>query len=198
MKGYHDPIDVPLPNRDLVDADHARVRVPLKFQLLPHVDLVHLLDRVPVEAQVISDLLDRGSTALLAHVQGEAPGVVRIGCQPVQALSLHAAAVAAVDPTQVELEIDTQVAAGQIPDAPSLAVVPGWCRATTAPADRFFGRRVSPMTRASASPAASEIARPGTKPGNRYASRSSRLMSSDFGMHELHPGSPVMASTRPL
>ena len=51
-----DPIDVPLPDRDLVDPDHGWPGLARADQLLPHVELVHLLDRVPVEAQIVRHL----------------------------------------------------------------------------------------------------------------------------------------------
>ena len=139
---------------------------------------------------------------LFAHVERKALGVVRIGGQPVEALPLHAATAPAVTPTEIELEIDAQIAAGQVPHAARPPVVPGARGPATRTADRFLGRRVSGMTRACGSPKIPRIVRLGVKPGTRSASRRSRWGEGRKGMHELHvlawlqqvPVSPLTAT----
>lgn len=200
-----DAIDVPLPNGDLVDADYRGSRLARARELLLHVELVHLLDRVPVEAQVVRHLLDRGTAALLAHVQRKALGVVRIGREPVEPFPLHATAPAAVDAPDLDVEVDPQVAARQIAHAANFPVVPRAVRAPTRPTDRFFGRRLRARTRALGSPKRPTTVRLGVKPGKRYASRSSRRGTRREVIPELqvlvtHPASlrfPLTATASP-
>ncbi len=77
----HDAVGVALPDRDLVDADHLRRRRPRPPQLLPHVLLLELLDRVPVEMQFLGDVLDGRGPAAPADVEGE-PLRVEADCPP--------------------------------------------------------------------------------------------------------------------
>jgi len=169
-----DAVDVAFANGDLVDADHRGPRVPEARQLRAHVQLVHLFDGMPLEVQIRRHFFDGGAAALLAHVEGEPFRVVRIGREPVEPFPLHAAAQPAADAPYVDLEPDAQVAARQIADTADGSVVPRPMAGPTRPASCFFPRRLSVITRARGSPTTPTIVRPGVKPGNRYASRSSR------------------------
>jgi hypothetical protein len=91
-----------------------------------------------------------------------------------------------VDAAQLELEINPQVPAGQIPDAAALPVVPRSLRPAARAAAGFFSRLVSEMIRACGSPKIPTIVRAGMNRGNRYASRSSRLEGVRERIHELH------------
>ncbi len=172
-------------------------------ELLPHVELVHFFDRMPVHPQVQRHFLDRGAPALLADEERITFCVVGIGREPIELLTLHAVADSTVHPPQIEFQIDARVAAREIAHAPRLPVVPGALRSATRAADRFFGRRVSVITRARGSFTRPRITRAGTNPGKRYASRSSRVERRRTVMHELHahplhrqvPISPLTACT---
>ena len=61
-------------------------------ELLGHVLLVQLLDRVPIEVQLLGHRLDRTVPATSPHEEGEPLGVERIVGQPVEAFGLHGAA----------------------------------------------------------------------------------------------------------
>jgi len=180
----NDPVDVTLANRDLVNPDDGEPQFAGARQLRPHVELVHLLDRGPVEPQIRRHLINRRTPALLTDREREALGVMRIRGEPVETLPLRAAAAPTGDAPQIELEIDPQVSAREIADATQLAVVPGPLDSVAGAAD-CFSRRVSVTTRACGSPTIPRVVRFGRKPGNRYASRSSRLGGRREVMHEL-------------
>ena len=115
----------------------------------------------------------RGPTAP-AHVEGEALGVERIVGQEVERLSLHSAAPPAGYPPDLELEVDAQIAAGEVADAARLAIVPPALHPTAGPAGRFFDRRVRVSTRACGSPKIPMTVGLGRKPAKRYVSHSRR------------------------
>lgn len=170
----HDTVDVAFADREFINADDRGRDRPRAGELFAHVELVHLLDRMPIEMEVGRHLLDRGAAALFPDVEREAFGVVRIGRQPVEALLPHAATGATRDAAYRDLEEDAQVATRQIAHAAQPPVVPGAVDRATRAARRFFARRVKVMTRAWSSPGRFTTTRLGTKPGKRYASRSSR------------------------
>src|SRR4030066_123874 len=70
-----DPIGVPFPNRHLVDADDLRPGRSGTPQLLTHVLLLELLDRVPLKMQLLGDILDGRGAAALPDVEREPLGV---------------------------------------------------------------------------------------------------------------------------
>ena len=170
---HHNAEDVALPDCELVDADDRRRERRGLRELRPHVELVHLLDRMPIETEIGGDLFDRGAATLLPDVEREPFRVVRVRRQPVQSFLPHAATGATRHAPHRDLEIDAQVATGQIAHAPHAVIVPGAVDGAATPADSFFARRVSGMTRAAASGPTARVKRLGTKPGKRYASRSS-------------------------
>ena len=92
---------------------------------------------------------------------------MRIGREPVEPFLLHAATPAALDPSHLDLEMDAQIAAGEVAHPTHCSVVPSAVCAATRAADRFFWRRVNVITRARGSPKIPTIVRLGVKPGNR-------------------------------
>ena len=171
---HHDAEDIPSPNRELVDADHRRRDRPGVRELLPHVELVHLLDGVPIEPEIGRHFLDRRAAALLPDVEREAFRVVRVRCELVEPLLPHVAAGPARHAAHGDLEEDAQVATREIPHPPHAVIVPGAVDRAARAARRFFARRLRAMTRAWSSPGTAPTKRLGTNPGKRYASRSSR------------------------
>ena len=169
-----DPVDVSLALRDLVEADHLRPPRRQTSQLLAHILDFEGFDGAPVEIQFLGHVLDGRCPTTSADVKGEAFGVKRIVRQKRRPLSLHGPTSPAVNPPDLDLQVDPHVAAGFVADEPDFAVVPTVVDATTAPADRFFWCRVRVMTRAHRSPKRPLTVEIGRKPGNRYSSQRRR------------------------
>ena len=85
---HHDPVGVALADRELIDPDHLGPRRSGSPQLLAHVLLLELLDRVPCEPELVCDVPDRRQTAALADVVREALRVAGALGKEVQALAL--------------------------------------------------------------------------------------------------------------
>jgi len=133
-----DPVTVPPADGDLVDADDRRCRRPGATELLAHVFDLQGLDRLPVQAEFASYILDsRGPTAP-THVEGEALGVKRVVGQPVQRLLLHCAAAPAGHATALELQVHPSVTTGEIAHATELVIVESSPDSPAGPTGRFF------------------------------------------------------------
>jgi len=171
---HDDPIGVAFADRDLVDADRLGAGRAGLGQLRSHVLLLESLDRVPVEMQLLGQVLDRGRTAAPAHVVRKALGIERVVGQELQPLALHLAATAALHAPNLELEVDACIAAGQIARPMRAPVVPTRLRSATAAAGRFFERRSRVMTRAFGSPKMPRTVGCGRNPRKAYASHSRR------------------------
>src|SRR6267154_5981000 len=171
----HDAVGVTFANRNLVDADHPRCWGARARQLGLHVLHLQRLDRVPIERQFFRHVLDRCLAAAPADIKSKALGVERIVRQKIQLLSFHLAAIAALDPPHLQLQIYPRVSARQIAHPPDLAVVPAHLNTTAAAARRFFERRLSVITRAFGSPKIPRTVGSGRKPRNEYVSQSRRL-----------------------
>src|SRR5215510_11764135 len=169
---HHNAVSVTLADGDLVDADHLRPWLAGARQLRSHVLLVELLDRVPVEIDLLGYVLDRRLAAAPANEVGEPLGVKRIVGQKLELLPPHFAARLAKDASDLELKIDARVAAREITHAPDRAIVPAFVHASTIGAACFFERRLSLMMRALGSPNTPRTVPSGRKPGNAYASHS--------------------------
>jgi hypothetical protein len=129
---------VPLFDRDLVNADHARRRRSRHPQLFAHVQLVQLLDPVPIQAHMPGDILDGHRAAERAGLQHEPVRVVGIRGQKVEPLPLHAATPPAIDAAIFEVQIHLMIAAIEVACAvPSPIIEAGVWRAAQA-AHRFF------------------------------------------------------------
>ena len=170
----HDAVDVALLDRDLVEPDDPRARRPRPAQLLAHVLLLQRLDGVPVEMQLLGHIPDRRGPTAPAHVEGEAFGVERIVGQEAEPFLLHLATAPAGHAPDLDLEVDAQIAAGEVADAAPLAVVPPALDAPARSAGRFFDRRVRVSTRACGSPKIPTTVELGRNPGKRYVSHSRR------------------------
>ena len=154
--------------------DHPGAGRPGSAQLLAHVLLLQRLDGVPVEAQLLGHVPDRRGPTAPAHVEGEALGVEGIVGQEGEPLALHRATAPAGHAPDLEVEVDAQVAAGEVADAAPLAVVPPALHPAAGPAGRFFDRRVRVMIRAWGSPKIPVTVGLGRNPGKRYASHRRR------------------------
>jgi len=153
--------------------------------------------------QVVAITLDRGRTAAPAHVMRKALGIERVVGQERQPLALHLAATSALHAPHLELEVDTQIATGQIANLTRPPVVPTRLRSTTAAAGRFFERRSRVMTRALGSPKTPRTVGCGQNLGKAYASHSRRMCFDEVGMQTCSqfpaiPGTPGRQGPRRL
>src|SRR5262245_25278905 len=173
----HDPVGVALADADLVDADDRGGGVAGAAQLLVHVLFVQVLDGLPVQAQLAGHIPEGRCPTAPPDEEGEAFGVEGVVGQPAELLLLHGAAPPAVDAPDFDLQEDPGVPAGEVADAPDLAVVEA---ARPLPADaagRFFRRRRRRSTRTLGSPKTPRTTFSGSKPGKRYASSRRRRCS---------------------
>ena len=167
---HHDAVSVSLADRDLVDANRLGAGRTRAGKLRPHILHLQVLDRVPVEMQLLGHAPDRPGCTAPVHVVGKALRVMRVVGEEGKSLALHLSAASAIDAPHLELEIDARVPVGQIAGSTNRAVVPPpVCRAASS-ACRFFERRTSGMTRALRSPNNPRNVASGRNPGNRYAS----------------------------
>src|SRR6266852_2715645 len=172
-----DAIGLALLDRDLVEAEHPRPGRPRPAQLLAHVLLLERLHGGPVEPQLLGHIADRRGPTAPPHVEGEALRVEgRVG-QKGEALLLHRAARATGHAPDFDVEVDAQVAAREIANAPAPAIVPAVLHPPAGAARGFFDRRVSVMMRARGSPNTPMTVGLGRNPGKRYASHSRRRRS---------------------
>ena len=166
----HDPVGMPLPDRDFVDPDGLWARRTGTLQLDAHVVLVEFLDRTPVQFQFLGDILDRARPAAAADIPGKPLRIERVVGQKVQVLAPHFAGTGAAQAPHLEFEVDPRVGAGLIASTSCRAVVPARVLSPAVFADRFFERRKRGMTRANGSPKIPRMSSRGSKPGKRYAS----------------------------
>src|SRR5450830_1493939 len=171
---HHDTVAMALADRDLIDADRLGPRPARAGELGLHVLLLQRLDRIPVELQLLGNVLDRRLPTALAHVMGKALRIERVVRQEIEPLALHLAATAASHPPDLNLQEDARVAARQIANPPYTPVVPTQMNPPAAPAGRFFARRASVMRRAFGSPKIPRTVGWGRKPGNVYVSHRRR------------------------
>ena len=82
----HDAVGVPLSDRDFINANHLRSWLARLGKLRSHVLLIELLDRVPVELELLGDVLDRGRATAPPYVIGKALGIKRVVGQKLQSL----------------------------------------------------------------------------------------------------------------
>ena len=168
------PVTMSLSDRNLVNPDDPRPRGSDPAQLLVHVLLVELFDRLPVQMQFFGNVLDRRSPATATDEESKAIGVKRIVGQPRKPFAFHLATVPAQDASDLDLQVDACVAARQIPYPAQPVVVERPVPLAANAADSFFPRRESRMMRALGSPKMPRTVVLGEKPGKRYVSWSLR------------------------
>ena len=133
------------------------------------------LDRLPVQAEFASYILDSRGPPAPPHVEGEALGVKRVVGQPVQRLLLHCAAAPAGHATALELQVHPSVTTGEIAHATELVIVESSPDSPAGPTGRFFPRRTRRTRRALGSPKRPRTMGSGRNPGKQYASSSRRF-----------------------
>jgi hypothetical protein len=138
---------VSLFDRYFVDADDVRRRRPGTRELLAHVELVELLDGVPIEMHPPRHIGDRHGTTQAANLHGKPQRVFGVVRQKGQLFVLHAT-VRAGDPVHVKIEIDFPIAAAKIARPSPALVVTAAANLPAPAAHRFFERRSSVTTNA--------------------------------------------------
>jgi hypothetical protein len=142
-----DPVHMPLLDRHFIDAYDVRRRMPATRQLRPHVDLIELLDGVPIEMHPTRHIRDRHGAAQPADLHRESQAVFRVVRQKSELLVLHAARLA-LHAAHLKIEVDLPIAASKIARAPPALAVKATANLPTTAAHRFFERRSSVMTKA--------------------------------------------------
>ena len=110
--------------------------------MLLHVELVDLLDGVPVEIHFGGDVSDGRGAAAATDGEDEASGVAWVGGEPGEPFAFHAAP-RAIDAAEFEFEKHGVAGAIQIAAASAGVVVRAAKGQPAVAADRFFWRRVS-------------------------------------------------------
>ena len=142
----------PLRIGQLVDPDDLRPRRSRSPQLRRHVLLLQRLDRLPVQMGLPGNIANRRDTTPPSHPEGKTLRVKGIVGQPLQTLLLHLPATSAQNASDLHIQPNTPIPAGKIPHPTNLAIVKRPVRPSAGPANRFFPRRRSLMTRAYGSP----------------------------------------------
>ena len=156
---------------DLVDADRPRRGHPRTRHLLPHVELVEVLDRGVVQPLAFRHRLDRHLAAERADVQRVPLRVARILCQPIELLYEHAAAPKAVDPPALELDEEAEPGHRKVTHTHRAPVVAAEAAMAAAGAACSFFRRRSLTTRARRSPNTPPSADTAVNPANENSER---------------------------
>jgi len=133
-----DAIGVASAHRELVDADHPRRGRSGSRQLRPHVLLLQVLDRVPVQPQLARHIPHRSPAAAPSDIHRKPLRVAPIVGQEVELLQLHPATTRAVHASYLELQNNPVSAAAQIAHAPAPTVVPAPTDLTAAAATVFL------------------------------------------------------------
>jgi hypothetical protein len=139
-------------NRHLIDPADLRPRHPDPPELLAHILLIQLLDRLPVQMKLVGHVLQGGGPAASSHKEGKPLRVKGIVGDPRWALLPHHATALAQDTPDFDRQIHAGISTRKIPDLARLAIVKRPMRSPARAADRFFPRRTSRRIRAFGSP----------------------------------------------
>jgi len=121
--------------------------------------------------EFFGDILEGARATAPTDKPRKSLGVKRVVGEEIQMFASHLAAAWAAQTSNIELQVNSRVAAGKVARSKRTAVVPTRVCSTTFLADRLFERRTSVMTRAFESPKTPRTDADGRKPANRYASR---------------------------
>jgi len=182
----HNPAGMALSDKDFINADHLGAGHTHPPQLLPHVLLFQRLDRLPVQMQFFGNIRYRGVPTPAAHIKPKAFGIKRRLRQPFESFLLHRPAPAAKHPANFQIQEDTRIPAGQVPDFSGLSTVESGMGQSTGSAYCFFPLRTRWMTRAFGSPKIPVTVDSGRNPGNRYVSKSLRDFVMKIHYHFFH------------
>jgi hypothetical protein len=136
-------------------------------KLLVHVELVELLDRVPIELQFLGHYLYGGIVTAGAHKESESLCVVRQLRQPIEAFGPDGTTTPAVHTPNIHGEINALVAAREIADQTRPLIVKNAMHLSALATDCFFRRWCRGRMMAAESPGYWRTEAAGTNPGNR-------------------------------
>src|SRR5438309_3057171 len=171
---HHNPIRVSFANRYLVDADHLWFWLSRLSELRLHVLLVQILDRMPIQLELLGHILDGRRATPSPHIVSKALGVKRIVRQKLQPLALHFATASTKHPANFQFQVYPRIAARQIPKLTNSAVVPTLLHAPAVATGSFFERRTRLTMRALGSPKTPRTVAVGRNPESAYASHNRR------------------------
>src|SRR5208337_2717935 len=180
---HHDPVRMPLANRQFVDPDDQRPRRTCSPQLLRHVLLLQRLDRLPVQMGLPGNIANRRDTTPPPYPEGKTLRVKGIVGQPVQTLLLHLPAPSAPNSANLHLQPNTPIPAGKISHPTNLAIVKRPVRTSADSANRFFPRRRRLRTTAYGSPNTPATLRSARNPGKLYVSYSCLIFRMQSSYH---------------
>jgi hypothetical protein len=126
---------------------------------------VEFLDGVPVEVEVLGDILDGGVSTVASDADGEALGEVRVVGEPFESFAFHGIAPPTCNATDGELQVDASPAAVEIAGLTRGLIVEGVMDGATLSAGGFLRSRRSGMTAAERSPKTPWMCVLGTNPG---------------------------------
>jgi hypothetical protein len=121
-------------DRDLVNTKDLGPRMTCTLDLLTHVLHLEGFDGFPIEKALLGYILDRRVPAASTNMKGEAFRVEWIVGRPVKSLLLHPLSAPAVEPTDIDLKVDTHTSGGEVSDSAQFAVVPPPLHTTPRPA----------------------------------------------------------------
>src|SRR5262245_48242753 len=110
-------LGVTLADRDFIDADHFGSGSAGTRQLSCHVLLIERLDRIPIEAELLGQILDCRLAAAPVNKVGKSFCVKRVVGQKLEPLTFHFATGPAKNASRFEFEKNPHVAAGEVAHA---------------------------------------------------------------------------------
>lgn len=147
-----DPVSMASLDRDFINPDHHWPRYADAPQLLSHVLLVELLDRLPIQRQLFCHVLERRHAAPPTDIRRKPLRVKGVARNPGKSLLLHRTTSFAENTPDLHFQIDPGIPTGEIPNLAHLAVVKAPMQKTACAADCFFPRRRSRRIRVFGSP----------------------------------------------
>ena len=154
-------------NRYRGEATRLRSGRACPGKLGAQVRLLQVLDRRPVQMQLLGHVLARCARATPTHVVGQALRVLRVVGQEGKPRALPLTTASASDTPPRACEIAARVSVGQIAGTTNGAVVPALRHRAARSARRFVEWPTSVMTRALRSPHTPRNVTSGRTPGNR-------------------------------
>jgi hypothetical protein len=125
----------------------------------------------PIGPQLLGHVLHGRAAVVSVEIIGEPFGVKPVVGQEGQLFLFHGTTTPAEDSSNLQIEINPDIAAVLVPDAPDLVVVPAPLDMAAASAGCFFSRRTRKIIRAPGSPKIPLTWSTGRNPGKRYWSR---------------------------
>ena len=139
---------MPGSDREFVDANDLGAGAASPVELLLHVQLVEVLDGVPVEVPVLGNILHRSDATVATDPDGEALSEVRVVGQPVEVFAFHGLALATENASDRELQVDAAATAIEVTDPSRGSIVEGSMAEAADATACFFRRRWRAMTTA--------------------------------------------------